>query len=186
MNDNHEILFCSCGKEVKDLNKLKCDDCINSEKANQLTGFLLKKRKNKTLVNYWFKIENKEMHCYHDKEEVKHKSLHSLKGSLIDDAGKTKINNIYYFNFVLYWGKKSKSFLTTDETEYHKWVSKIKNLIGYANIKDFYTITNDLGDGKFGIVKLGIHKKTGIKVAIKVMQKSLMTPLDVELTYREI
>ena len=185
-NEKYEILFCSCGKEVKDFNRLKCDDCIKSEQLSKFKGFLLKQRKNKSLVNYWYTIEKKEMHCFFDKDEIKHKSLHSLKGSFIEEAGKTKINNISYFKFVLFWGMKFKAYLTTDESEFKKWVSMIKNLIGYANIKDFYTLTEDLGNGKFGIVKLGIHNKTGAKVAIKTMQKSLMTPLDVELTYREI
>jgi serine/threonine protein kinase len=32
----------------------------------------------------------------------------------------------------------------------------------------------DIGEGKFGIVKLGMHKKTKEKVAIKIIKKESM------------
>ena len=36
----------------------------------------------------------------------------------------------------------------------------IKKAIGYANLYDFYELKESLGQGKYGIVKRGIHKKT--------------------------
>lgn len=36
-----------------------------------------------------------------------------------------------------------------------------------SNILDFYVFEKTLGKGQFGLVKLGVHKKTGRKVAIK-------------------
>lgn len=41
-----------------------------------------------------------------------------------------------------------------------KWVQVIKQAIGYANLEDFYEVKETLGKGKFGQVKLAIHKKT--------------------------
>ena len=38
-----------------------------------------------------------------------------------------------------------------------------------------------LGKGKFGLVKSAIHKKTGKRVAVKIMTKKEMTVQDVEL-----
>jgi serine/threonine protein kinase len=46
---------------------------------------------------------------------------------------------------------------------------------------DFYEIKETLGKGKFGLVKSGVHKKTGKKVAVKIMTKKEMTVQDVEL-----
>jgi serine/threonine protein kinase len=40
---------------------------------------------------------------------------------------------------------------------------------------DFYDIKETLGKGKFGLVKAATHKKTGKKVAVKVMSKKEMT-----------
>lgn len=54
-------------------------------------------------------------------------------------------------------------------------MTHIKKVIGYSNLFDFYEIKETLGQGKFGLVKSAIHKKTGRKVAVKVMAKKEMT-----------
>jgi serine/threonine protein kinase len=51
---------------------------------------------------------------------------------------------------------------------------------------DFYDVKESLGKGKFGLVKAGVHKKTGKKVAIKIMSKKEMAVQDIELQRREI
>ena len=53
-------------------------------------------------------------------------------------------------------------------------------------MEDFYELRGTLGKGKFGLVKLAIHKKTGRKVAIKCIRKKDMQPHELELQKREI
>jgi hypothetical protein len=36
----------------------------------------------------------------------------------------------------------------------------IKKVIGYSNLYDYYDLKENLGQGKYGLVKRGIHKKT--------------------------
>lgn len=62
----------------------------------------------------------------------------------------------------------------------------VKCAIGYSSIEDYYEIKTDLGKGKFGQVKLAIHKKTQKKVAIKVIKKKDMKLKELELQKREI
>jgi serine/threonine protein kinase len=57
---------------------------------------------------------------------------------------------------------------------------------GYANLTDIYDVKDKLGNGKFGLVRLGIHKTTGRKVAVKIMNKKDMTLQDLELVKTEI
>jgi len=45
---------------------------------------------------------------------------------------------------------------------------------------------DDIGEGKFGLVKLGVHKNTKERVAIKIIKKESMTSSDVELVKSEI
>ena len=47
----------------------------------------------------------------------------------------------------------------------------VKKAIGYANLYDFYDVKESLGQGKYGVVKRGIHKKTSKEVAIKIVKK---------------
>ena len=49
-----------------------------------------------------------------------------------------------------------------------------------------YELNEAIGKGKFGLVKAAVHKKSGKKVAVKVMSKAEMTTSDIELQMREI
>ena len=54
-------------------------------------------------------------------------------------------------------------------------------------LSDIYEIKQVIGKGKFGVVNLGIHKKSGKQVAIKIMNKSsIKTIEDKELVHMEI
>jgi len=45
-------------------------------------------------------------------------------------------------------------------------------------ISDFYKIEEELGRGSFAIVKSGVNKRTGEKVAIKIIDRSSLDPDD--------
>ena len=62
----------------------------------------------------------------------------------------------------------------------------IKKSIGYANVFDFYELKDNLGQGKYGVVKLGIHKKSQREVAVKIVKKKELSIKDQELLKREI
>ena len=51
--------------------------------------------------------------------------------------------------------------------------------MGFANIFNFYDLSTTLGKGQFGLVKLGVHKQSGRKVAIKQVKKKNMTHIEV-------
>lgn len=55
-----------------------------------------------------------------------------------------------------------------------------------ARVEDFYKFRQNLGEGNSATVKLSEHKKTGKKVAIKVVERAQMKPVDVLQMRREI
>lgn len=59
-------------------------------------------------------------------------------------------------------------------------------MIGYASIQDFYDFGDVIGRGKFGAVKTAVHKKTGKKVAIKILKKKEMNIREIEMQKNEI
>ncbi len=65
-------------------------------------------------------------------------------------------------------------------------MTAIKQVIGYANVNDFYDLKENLGQGKYGLVKRGIHKKTQNEVAVKIVKKKDLSLKDQELLKREI
>ena len=54
----------------------------------------------------------------------------------------------------------------------------IKQAIGYANVFDYYDVFENLGQGKYGVVKRGVHKKTQKEVAVKIVKKKELTLKD--------
>ena len=62
----------------------------------------------------------------------------------------------------------------------------LKKAMGYSNIFDFYELQDNLGKGQFGLVKLARHKKTGNKVAIKMVKKANMKPIEITQQRKEI
>lgn len=59
------------------------------------------------------------------------------------------------------------------------WIAQIRQAIGLKNVNDFYYLSETLGKGQFGVVKLGTNKVTGQRVAVKTITKVNMKPIEV-------
>jgi len=56
-----------------------------------------------------------------------------------------------------------------------------------AKLKDIYNLGNPLGDGAFGVVRRGVHKKTGAIRAIKTLSKqSILKSKDAKKFFIEV
>lgn len=114
--------------------------------------------------------------------------MHSMVGAFIKDEMEEQLDSttvLHPFKLIFPNNKARIYYLLTAEDK-QKWMNAIKKVIGYCNLFDHYDICGTLGKGKFGLVKSATHKKTGKKVAVKIMSKKEMEPSDVELQRREI
>jgi len=146
----------------------------------QFEGEMMRKAKENKLKKYWYCLLEKELYVYKHKDDENHKQMINLVGVFIKEEPEEALDrkNILY-PFTLesprFASNKQRTFYLLDKGKRDEWVTVIKKAIGYANLFDFYDIKEALGKGKFGTVKLGVHKKTGKKVAVKVMKKKSMT-----------
>lgn len=64
----------------------------------------------------------------------------------------------------------------------------VNNLLGEQqhSINDLYELEETIGQGHFAVVKLGKHKFTGEKVAIKCIDKDKLDPVSREHLYQEV
>ena len=148
-------------------------------------GYLIKFVDNK-VKRVFFKLVGKDLFYFKsDKDEI-HKGMHNLSGVFIQEEKSKEINGKTYYCFSMTYPKKTRLYYVENENEYKKWVEKLKISTGYTNLTDIYDIKEKLGSGKFGLIKLGINKKTKQKVAIKIMSKSNMQNDDLELVRTEI
>ena len=95
--------------------------------------------------------------------------MHNLSGVFLEEKGISNVEGKDFFTFGIVYPNKTRIYYCEKEQDYKGWISSIKKAIGYSNLTDDYEIKSKLGNGKFGLVKLGIHKKTGRKVAIKII-----------------
>jgi serine/threonine protein kinase len=111
--------------------------------------------------------------------------MHSLVGVFIKSEKEEHLegtaNTIIYPFKIIFPVNKVRVFYCRNRDDRSKWIASIKTAVGYSSIDDFYDIQGDLGKGKFGQVKLAVHKKTQKKVAIKVIKKKNMTLKELEL-----
>ena len=98
----------------------------------------------------------------------------------LDDNGEA------LYPFMLIFPNKRRIYYFYNYAEKQKWVSTIKQVIGYSNLFDFYECGEILGKGKYGVVKKGVHKRTRQDVAVKIIKKKDLKLKDLELLKREI
>ena len=161
------------------------EDDISNNNDNITEGYLYKIQGNK-MKKIYFKLICKDLYYYKSKEHKKHKGMHNLSGVYIKDEGTVTINDKKLYCFNVIFPSKERKYYVLDENEYIKWVESIRKVVHYSNLNDLYEIKGDLGKGKFGLVKLGIHKESGREVAVKIINKKLVGPVDVQQVKSEI
>jgi len=75
------------------------------------------------------------------------------------------------YPFLLIFPNKKRVYYLETKEERDLWIEKIKEAIGYSNFFDFYNLFESIGQGKYGLVKRAVHKKSGKEVAIKIVYK---------------
>lgn len=160
----------------------------SEDESIQFEGEMIRKATETKLKKYWYCLLGKELYVYKNKQEEKHKGMHNLVGVFIKDEPEEHLDatTVLYPFSLIFPGNKPRIYYLLNKEDKQKWIDAIKKVIGYSNLFDYYDVKETLGKGKFGLVKTAIHKKSGKRVAIKVMSKKEMTVQDVELQRREI
>jgi len=138
------------------------------------------------IKKYWLVIAGKDIYYYRSEKKEELLGMHNLSGSFVRETGEKKINNEKMFSFTIQFSSKSRNYYTYTKEACESWVKNLKESIGYKSFFDYYDMLEDIGEGKFGVVKLGVHKKTKEKVAIKIIKKESMNATDIELVKSEI
>ena len=175
-------------KEDKDEDKDDNDDEEEEEEEKDILKYEgeLYKLVDGKMRELYFKLVHKDLYFFKNKGDTIHKGMHNLNGLFLQKEKSVINEGITYYSFSVVYPTKTRVYYCKSEKEFNEWFDKLKIATGYTNLLEIYDVKNKLGSGKFGLVKLGIHKKTGQKVAIKIMKKSSMDSSDLELVRTEI
>ena len=155
-------------------------------------NWVYKMTENQKMKKFYLVLINKDIYYYKSIDKKNFLGMHNLSGCFVQENNnkeKNKIDDKYYYTFEIFFNNKSKTikYYTTEIDIMKNFVSKIKEAIGYMKFSDYYEMKESIGKGKFGVVNLGIHKKTKTQVAIKIINKdSIKTVEDKELVRIEI
>ena len=174
----------------KDLSKITNSKTLSDKKLNRqkvhYENIIFKITEHKQFKKYWLVLQGKEIYYYKSSSKEELKGIHNLTGVFMKEGPEVFISEIKFFSFSLIFYNKVLLFFVKDKSNYDEWIKHLKKEIGYQNFFEFYSMKENIGIGKFGHVKLGIHNSTFQNVAIKIINKSSMTPIDLELVKSEI
>jgi len=176
------------------------------DESKQYEGTCYLKTKVGTLKKHLLILIGNEIYFFRSRSDTQHKIMHCLTGTYIQDndtisnnsdnvsASKASEHNEsakqsesgYFALKLVIPPNKSRVIFFRKEEERKQWRIRMEAAMNQTNIFDFYNLEKTLGKGQFGLVKLGVHKKTGEKVAIKQVKKKNMTHIEVFQQRREI
>ena len=159
---------------------------LNDEEKVTYENYIYKVSATNKLKKYYLVLINKDIYYYKNEDKKEVQGMHNLSGCFVKDNGTKTINDKVYYSFALVFPSKERSFYCNTKEIYDNFTKKLKEAFGYLNFFDYYEMLDDLGEGIFGSVKLGVEKKTKERVAIKIIKKKKAKPSDIELVRTEI
>jgi len=173
-------------KNINNLNIIN----VKNDNTVQYENWVYKITESNKIKKFYLVLVNKDTYYYKTEKKNDFVGMHNLSGCFVQDNCENKVfNNIEYSSFEIYSKNKSKvrKYYTTSPQIAKEFIEHIKKAIGYVKFSDLYEIKEVIGKGKFGVVNLGIHRKTGQQVAIKILNKqNIKTLEDKELVQIEI
>ena len=185
-NKNFETNLVTINEEKNDDGDKKeedSSDIIEEEKNIKYENWVYKLTENKNLKKFYLVLLNKDLYYYKDKEKQKFLGMHNLSGCFLQEQEKVESiildnKNFYIFEINFHNKSKIRKYYTPDINILINFLKAIKEAIGYIKFTDHYELKEVIGKGKFGVVNLGIHKKTQKQVAIKIINKDSIKTLE--------
>jgi len=142
----------------------------------------------------WMVMTGNEVYFYRKQEDEVHKFMHCLSGTYLKSIseemmaeGVDIVSGHQYFPCkIVIPPNKSRMIYFASQQESDTWTERFQASMSYTNVFDFYELEKTLGKGQFGLVKLGSHIKSNMKVAVKQVKKKNMTHIEVFQQRREI
>ena len=69
-------------------------------------------------------------------------------------------------------------FFHKDHEEIKNWIKKLRQVLSFENLFDFYNLGDTIGNGAYGVIKEGFDKNSNKKVAIKILTKAKIRNLE--------
>ncbi len=171
--------------DIKDILEVKNRKLEKDEKI-LMEDYIYKVSENGKLKKYYLVLSQNDILYYKTSAKEVVEGMHNLSGTYVQENGEKKIDNKSFYVFSIIFNSKTRMYYCPDKDVAKFWTGSLRKAIGYENFFDSYEMLDEIGEGKFGLVKLGVHYKTKERVAIKIIKKEAMNINDLELVKGEI
>ena len=158
----------------------------HEEDKAKYENYIYKKSDGNRLKKYYLVLIDKDIYYYKSEQKKEVLGMHNLSGCFFKENSSEKINDKIYYCFSVVFPKKERKYYVGSKEIYDNFIKALKKSFGYLNFFDYYEMLDNLGEGIFGSVKLGVEKKTNQRVAIKIIKKNKAKEKDIELVRNEI
>ena len=173
-------------KKEKLIPQMNLNNEPNEEDKARYENYIYKKGEGNKLKKYYLVLIDKDIYYYKSSQKSDVLGMHNLSGCFFKENPSEKINEKLYYCFSIMFPKKERKYYVNSSEIYENFIKALKKSFGYLNFFDYYEMLDDLGEGIFGAVKLGVEKKTNQRVAIKIIKKKKTKETDIELVRNEI
>ena len=166
--------------------EINLNNDANEEDKAKYENYIYKKSEGNKLKKYYLVLIDKDIYYYKSDQKKEVLGMHNLSGCFFKENSTEKINEKIYYCFSIVFPKKERKYYINSSEVYDNFIKALKKSFGYLNFFDYYEMLDNLGEGIFGSVKLGVEKKTNQRVAIKIIKKNKTKESDIELVRNEI
>ena len=166
--------------------EINLNNDANEEDKAKYENYIYKKSEGNKLKKYYLVLIDKDIYYYKSDQKKEVLGMHNLSGCFFKENSTEKINEKIYYCFSIVFPKKERKYYVNSSEVYDNFIKALKKSFGYLNFFDYYEMLDNLGEGIFGSVKLGVEKKTNQRVAIKIIKKNKTKESDIELVRNEI
>lgn len=176
----------SLANNLISMSNITLNEDKNVEDQATYEDYVYKLSESLNLKKYYLVLIGKEIYYYKTNKKEELLGMHNLSGCFVKESGEKKAGDEKLYSFTIQFPGKTRNYYCKEKLGSMKWSSYLKEAIGYLSFFDYYEMLDEIGEGKFGLVKLGLHKKTKERVAIKIIKKESMNSTDIELVKGEI
>ena len=155
------------------------DDDENNQNI-KFEGYLLKIRKDGELKKLYFKLLYHDLYFFKSQEDEEHGGVHNLCDVFIKEGNPYNYQGKYLYCFSIIYPEKERKYYTEDKKDYHKWIKYLRKAVDYEDLYKSYEMKDIIGTGRYGTIRVGFHKIKNRYVAIKIINKTKTSEIDME------
>ena len=157
--------------------------------STNYSDYLYKVTNKNKLKKFYVVLTGKDMFYFKNKNMWECIGMHHLSGcniSSVTECLPGEVDTDSCFQFTIHFKNTNRVYYAKTKISADAWHKNLVSAIGNLDIHNYYEMKKDLGEGKFGLVKLCENKTTKFKVAVKIISRDKTEESDMRLIYNEL